>query len=98
MEDKQIKASLKATDDVAKNRQNALGYCTRFKQATTESIGSLHEEEVLAHIRWMCYTAYSFIEFNQDTRKAERWLCFAQGVLWSFGVSSIDEFRKNNCS
>jgi len=33
---------------------------------------------------------------NVADSKAERWLCFAQGVLWCHGMYSIDEMREHN--
>lgn len=49
----------------------------------------------LTHVLWMC----SIIEeqVSEGTYgKAERWLCFIQGVLWMNGVCSIDEMRNDN--
>jgi hypothetical protein len=50
----------------------------------------------LEHALWMC----DEIEFTLLTAgqvgKAERWLCFIQGILWMTGLCSIDEMRDDN--
>lgn len=44
------------------------------------------------HVLWMLEQIPSM----SDLSKAERWLCFAQGVLWAHGDVSVDECRKLN--
>lgn len=41
------------------------------------------------HTHWMCEEAQSF----DDGEKAQRWLGFIQGVLWTRGICTIDELR-----
>ncbi len=53
------------------------------------------KNQKISHVRHMCIHAEEFVE-NGDVEKAQRWLCFAQGVLWEIGAASIDEFRKIN--
>ena len=54
----------------------------------------------LGHARWMCQTAIEFIDTGlvipEDVEKANRWLGFIQGVLWTTGVRTIDEMREDN--
>jgi len=53
------------------------------------------------HLNWMIPQIRSFVA-EGSLAKAERWLCFIQGVAWSFGWSeftsgpSIDDFRDDN--
>lgn len=49
----------------------------------------------LEHLRWMCIEAYSFIKKGK-IEKAQRWLGFIQGVLWSKGIVHIDELKADN--
>jgi hypothetical protein len=49
----------------------------------------------LAHARWMCGEILSLL-IQGKVEKAERWLCFVQGVLWVNGICSIDEMRDDN--
>lgn len=64
----------------------------------------------LAHIAWMCEQAPDFLDdfvcdcgqhHKADPKKiekAQRWLGFIQGVLWSSGFYSIDELRNHSTS
>jgi hypothetical protein len=55
----------------------------------------LNREASLQHVTWMCTVIEEQLkEGNCD--KAERWLCFIQGVLWMNGICSIDEMREDN--
>ncbi len=51
---------------------------------------------VLNYTLWMCEEASGMVE--KDMEKVQRWLGFAQGVLWSYGIFAIDEMRKHNTS
>ena len=50
----------------------------------------------LNHVLWMCQEAKLFAHTMPD--KAARWLCFAQGVMWTETNSTIDEFKDDNRS
>lgn len=45
--------------------------------------------EGVAHLRWM----FAEMRTMEDVGKLNRWLGFAQGVLFGAGVFSIDELR-----
>lgn len=47
------------------------------------------------HVLWVLDRVHEHVAAG-DVGKAERWLCFAQGVLWSLGHLSIDECRALN--
>lgn len=47
------------------------------------------------HCLWMLEEVVALVG-EGDYGKAERWLCFAQGVLWSLGHHSIDDCRDLN--
>jgi hypothetical protein len=49
----------------------------------------------LSHSRWMCKEITLLVE-NGHIDKAERWVCFVQGVLWCEGLRSINEMRDDN--
>lgn len=53
------------------------------------------ENTALAHVLYMCKQIDGFIATDK-LDKANRWIGFAQGVLWIYGVASIDESRKIN--
>jgi hypothetical protein len=53
------------------------------------------ENTALAHVLYMCKQIDEFIATDK-LDKANRWIGFAQGVLWIYGVASIDESRKVN--
>lgn len=54
----------------------------------------------LAHCRWMCGRIRAMLTqevvLEADVQKANRWLGFVQGVLWSEGVLTIAEMRDHN--
>ena len=51
------------------------------------------ENKALPHIAWMAHTAG---RMEPDSiHKAMRWLGFIQGVLWCFGLFSIDDLRRH---
>jgi len=49
----------------------------------------------LRHIMWMCEQAKEFAK-SGNIAKAQRWLGFVQGVLWSHEIRSIDDLRSDN--
>lgn len=49
----------------------------------------------LTHARWMCQEIPGLVQIGQSA-KAERWLCFVQGILWCEGILTIDEMREDN--
>lgn len=53
------------------------------------------ETEKLAHIGWMC-EAIPVQVLEGSIQKAERWLCFVQGILWGEGLATIDSMRDDN--
>jgi len=55
------------------------------------------------HVLWMLDEMELWIadQTTMDAKKWEkvqRWLGFAQGALWAFGIYTIDEMRKQNTS
>jgi hypothetical protein len=51
------------------------------------------EELALSHVSWMAFAAG---RMEPDAiLKASRWLGFIQGVLWSFGVFTIDDLMRH---
>jgi hypothetical protein len=48
-----------------------------------------------SHLRWMCLAGCGFVDAGR-LDKANRWLGFIQGALWSLGVTSIDEMKDWN--
>ena len=54
----------------------------------------------LTHARWMCQEIsgnfLADLVQKDQSAKAERWLCFVQGVLWCEGILTIDEMREDN--
>jgi len=94
-----VQRALVCLEKLVIHRQKSLGYCSLIELADVSDYEILREEESIAHIRWMCQKAHCFLIGNDiDISKAERWLSFAQGVLWAYGISSFDDFRKNNRS
>ncbi len=53
---------------------------------------SLDKETMLAHVAWMCAMMYEM----KDIGKMNRWLGFIQGILWNFGLYSIEDFKTHN--
>lgn len=52
-------------------------------------------EQALRHVRWMCAQVQTFVAEGK-LEKANRWLGFIQGALWSLGRGSVDAFREDN--
>jgi soluble cytochrome b562 len=52
-------------------------------------------DEGLAHCHWMLDDIERFAEQGK-LDKAQRWLCFVQGVLWCNHHFTIDEMREHN--
>ena len=51
-----------------------------------------------SHAHWMCLEIPGLLETPNGFEKANRWLGFIQGVLWTSGVFSIDHMRDDNRS
>jgi len=49
----------------------------------------------LAHLRWMITEINSFMEEDR-MYKANRWLGFIQGMLFSMGISTLQELKDHN--
>jgi hypothetical protein len=49
----------------------------------------------LRHVVWMCGEVIQFAD-TQRMAKANRWIGFIQGVLWSHSLMTIDQMRKHN--
>ena len=64
-------------------------------QASERDCHDYNREKSLNHALWMC-TAIEEQMKEGKYGKAERWLCFIQGVLWMNGLCSIDEMRDDN--
>ena len=47
------------------------------------------------HIRWMCQQIPIMVDAGQ-IEKANRWLGFIQGTLWTTNMYSIEEMRNHN--
>lgn len=47
------------------------------------------------HLRWMCQQIPGFLAEGRAD-KAQRWLGFVQGVLWSLGDYSLDELKEHS--
>jgi len=54
-----------------------------------------HPEDVMGHLLWMCNEIETKLA-DTDMSKADRWLGFIQGVLWSTSCATIDEMREMN--
>ena len=54
-----------------------------------------HNYVDLDHIRWMLAKIEEFLVEDRK-EKANRWLGFIQGVLWSKGICTIDELKGHN--
>lgn len=64
--------------------------CTRAD--TASELREIRSDEV-DHVVWMLNEIVSGAVTDS---KAERWLCFAQGVLWCHRFYSIDQMREDN--
>lgn len=51
-----------------------------------------------AHAHWMCLEIPGLLETDNGFAKANRWLGFIQGVLWTSGVFTIEDMRDDNRS
>ncbi len=52
-------------------------------------------EHALRHCHWMLDGIAEFTK-NGELEKAQRWLCFVQGVLWQNLYYTIDDMREHN--
>lgn len=55
-------------------------------------------EQDLNHVRWMLNEIPKMLENPCKIEKINRWLGFAQGVMWIKGFYSIDEMKGHNRS
>ncbi len=69
-------------------------HCYPAVRAST-SVIEPNEGAALGHIHWMCQEIPTIVA-EGHLAKAERWLCFVQGVLWMNGWGTIDGFREDN--
>lgn len=49
----------------------------------------------LSHVLFLCEEIPKLIDAGRE-RKAERWLCFCQGVMWSQRQNPITHFKNDN--
>jgi hypothetical protein len=49
----------------------------------------------LNHTLWMCQQIRAFVT-EGELEKANRWLGFVQGVLWAYGIYTVDQMRDDN--
>jgi hypothetical protein len=63
------------------------------KRSDLESDYRGDESDEIEHVAWMLN---EIVSGSVTDSKAERWLCFAQGVLWCHGFYSIDQMREDN--
>jgi hypothetical protein len=71
-----------------------------FKRSAAEVTAGPKLEQ-LQHVLWMLDEMENWIrdQMTMDAKKWEkvqRWLGFVQGALWSLGIYTIDEMRKQN--
>lgn len=66
------------------------------QRAPTDQPGAPRDRQ-RAHCLWMLEQIPALVEENR-LEKAHTWVGFAQGVLWSLGHHSIDQFRDANRS
>ena len=52
--------------------------------------------DAMRHAHWMCVELARMALDPANRDKVNRWLGFAQGVLWVTGLYSIDEMREHN--
>ena len=61
-----------------------------------ERNGDAKEREArLNHALWMCRETINFVR-EEKLDKANRWMGFIQGVLWTYNIYSVDEMRDHN--
>lgn len=48
-----------------------------------------------AHALWLCNAIPELVHENR-LEKAQRWLCFTQGVLWMLGIAPIRSLKEAN--
>lgn len=87
MTDEQIDAVITKYEE----HLSAYGVPMRF---TTRDIGP-SASEAARHVLWMCAEVRKFLDEGRR-EKADRWLGFIQGVLWTFGHYTVDDMRAHN--
>lgn len=65
------------------------------KRKAPHGILAVNNLSRLAHCHAMLDDMEVFLQ-EGDIGKAERWLCFIQGCLWSAGWSTIEELKNQN--
>jgi hypothetical protein len=72
----------------------------RLSNTMLDTAMCLFEEDpdyYLGHVAWMCAETKDLAQGTEDERnKANRWLGFIQGCLWSSGFYSINAMRDHN--
>lgn len=54
------------------------------------------QKVALHHARFMCGEIKRLVVEEQKLDKAQRWLGFLQGILWTHGIYSIEDMRNHN--
>lgn len=94
MKPRQITKALQHLEQIAKGHQKRL-HIDAIHEVPRSETRRWSEEQATAHVRWMCQQALDFVNKGRY-EKAQRWLCFGQGVLWALGIENIDAFREAN--
>lgn len=92
-----------ALDIIKDTRQRlvALGHVAQRRPLDLKTLPT--KGQALAHAIWMLDEMEGWLldqmNINQKVwDKVQRWLGFVQGVLWTYGVATIDEMRQQNAS
>jgi len=78
-------------------------YCTLFRKNNIKAVnrneelgtyfdGDVRFDPAFEHAHWMCQQLSRMTDFE----KANRWLGFVQGVLWTGSFRSITQMREDN--
>lgn len=78
--------------EVLKSYEIAIG--TPAKKSET-NMTPLTLAALCGHLSWMCQQVPGFLE-NGQKDKAQRWIGFIQGSMWSLGMRTIDQMREDN--
>lgn len=87
MNEKQILNALRACNEVLSE--------FRIERWDAASLPPLDKGNQLRHASWMVSEAIKFTREGK-LEKANRWLGFVQGVLWSTGQQTIEDMRQMN--
>jgi hypothetical protein len=69
--------------------------CVSKKYDSETKLIQPSEQEALSHILYMIEEIKKFIKENR-VEKAFRWLGFIQGLLWSYGIISLETLKEHN--